>query len=344
MKLPGQCAWAVMLLSSMCWAQPPANPLAKPESKPADVQPAVEPAKPAEVPVVKLIEAGAEPRQALRLKPAMGLAQATKLRMVMGMSMKSEEMGEFPSPPMPPIVMSYTLKAVSVSPEGDVGYDMAFTACGIEENAESPAEMVEAMKAALAPMAGITGSGVVTARGFNKDIQIKIPEGVNAAAGGLMDGMKQQMSQMGTPLPEEAVGAGAKWTVTSKFKSQGLAIEQVATVELISLIDGVAKMKMSVEQTAPANQTIKTPDMPEGVNVQVESLKSSGTGEFEQALASMAPRAAESKLVTNLEMKVTQEGGKAQKMSQKVTVDVKLLPVEAAKPAADKPDEAPAAK
>lgn len=343
MKCSVRCAWLLAILATSVAgrAQQPENQPAKPavESKPAaTAQPAA--AEAPTKPVVTLIEPGAEPRQVLRLKPAIGLSQTAKLRMVMGMSMKMED-NELPSQTMPAMVLTYTMKTTSVSPEGDIGYDLAFNACDVEENAEAPPQMIEMMKKALVPISKITGSGVVTARGFNQDVKLNIPSDLDPTSAGVMEGMKQQMGQLGAPLPEEAVGAGAKWTVATKLKSQGLVLDQVAKIELLSVTDSVAKMKMVMDQTGAPNQTIKGPGMPEGVSILVESLKSSGSGDVEQPMAAMSPSIATLKIVTDMAMKMSQ-GGDDQKITQKITIEVKLSPGEATEKPAEKAIETPA--
>jgi hypothetical protein len=100
---------------------------------------------------------------------------------------------------------------------------------------------------------------------------------------------------------------------------------------------------MNIEQNAAANQEIKAPGLPEGMSIKVESLKSVGSGEMEQAMASMAPAMATSKIVTDMAMNMDQGGG-PQKMTQKITIEVKLQPGDAAEKSAEKAPEAPAAK
>jgi hypothetical protein len=258
-----------------------------------------------------------------------GLSQTAKVRMQMGMAMKMGD-NDLPSTNMPAMLMSFTMKATSVSAEGDIAYELAFSNCGVEESPDANAQMVEMMKEAMAPMSKITGTGVVTSRGFSKDVKIKIPDDMDPTAAGMMDGMQQQMGQVGAPLPAEAVGVGAKWTVATKLKSQGLDIEQVARVELVGIKDGIAAMKVGIEQTAPPNQTIKAPGMPEGMSIKVDSLKSSGTGEFQQSLALMTPSSGTTKIVTDMALQMSQGEGEGQKMTQKVTVEIKLSPGEAA--------------
>ena len=67
--------------------------------------------------------------------------------------------------------------------------------------------------------------------------------------------MKGSFAHLAVPLPEEAVGPGAKWEVRMPIKTQGMTIDQTATYEVVSLEGERLATKSAVVQHA-ANQKV----------------------------------------------------------------------------------------
>ena len=263
-----------------------------------------------------------------------------KMRMLMDMGMKVDDT-EYPKQAIPAIVMTLNTKVVSVSPEGEIRYDIAFSDCSVEAGGEQP-EIAEMLKDVLAPLSKVSGTCLVTTRCFNKETKLNPPEGLDASSSSMFDNMKQQVGQIGSPFPEEAVGVGARWKVSSKIKSQEIGVDQVTTVELLEIKDGVARMSVSLEQTASAGQKLTPPGLPPGASLEVQSLKPTGSGKMEHALASVAPVSSAMKMGTDVSMKVVQ-GEEAHTMSQHIGLEMIISPgAEADK--AEKPAEKPADK
>jgi len=99
--------------------------------------------------------------------------------------------------------------------------------------------------------------------------------------------MKETMSRVASPLPEEAVGPGAKWEIKMPIKSQGMTLNQTATFQLASIEGEQAAAKTSVTQTA-SNQKIQNPMMP-GTKVDLIKLNGNGTGELKFELTQLVP-------------------------------------------------------
>lgn len=297
--------------------------------KPAPVEQKVE--APA-APEITLVEAGAEPRRELRMTPRADVTETCTMRMKMSMTMKMGEQ-EMPAQDMPAMVMVMGMKVGSVSPEGDISYDLSVSDCRVEAGAGGNEMMVQAMSEALLPLKRLTGTGVVTSRGINKAVKLKFPEDMPEAAAAAMGGLTDQMGQIGSPLPVEAVGVGAKWRVKTKVKSQGLSIDQTATYTLKEIGDGgLLKLDVVMEQGA-APQKVNSPGIPPGIDVELKSLASTGNGSSEFVLTSIVPRKVEMKTSTDLAMKVSQ-GTEVSDMKQSVKVEMTMTGGEA-KPAAE---------
>jgi hypothetical protein len=267
---------------------------------------------------VKLLEPGAEPRTALRFHPKPGDKQSMVMTMKMGMTAK---VGEADTPPvkLPLMKLAMDLTVKDVASNGDITYEIVVSDAGIVEDPEVIAQVAEAMKNALNGMKGLGGKGVITSRGINKGTDIKAPEGADPQVAQFVDQMKETMSRVASPLPEESVGAGAKWEVTMPIKSQGMTFNQKATYELASLDGDRAAVKTTVTQSA-ANQKIQNPMMP-GAKVDLSKMTGNGTGEVSLDLTQILPPEASVEYHQDMSMSISNAG---QKQSMVMKMDLTL--------------------
>jgi hypothetical protein len=241
-------------------------------------------------PQLKLLSPGAEPRAVLRLQPQPGDKQV--LTMVMKMAMGIEMAGQpaAQNVKIPPLKMDLAVEIKSVSDTGDIVYSIAYSELGIENEAGAAPEMVQAIKAALDNLSGMSGIGTNTSRGFSKGFAAEIPPGTDPQTHQMIGQMSESLGSLSSPLPEEAVGLGAKWETKMPIKSQGMTIDQTVVSELVGLEDGRARVKVSLTQRA-ANQKISNPSMP-GVKFDLTKMTGSGQGEttldFKQLLPAKA--------------------------------------------------------
>lgn len=269
---------------------------------------------------IKLLEPGAEPRKVLRFHPKPGDKQSMLMTMKMGMGIK---IGDAENPPMklPVMKMGMDVTIKDVATNGDISYDIVMSDAGIVDDPEVIAQVAEAMKNALGSMKGVGGKGVLSSRGVNKGTDIKAPEGADPQVNQFVDQMKETMSRVASPLPEEPVGAGAKWEVKMPVKSQGMAFTQTATFELASLDGDRAAAKTTVTQTA-SNQKIANPMMP-GSKVDLNKMTGNGTGEVTLDFAQILPPEASVEYHQNMTMSMT-AGGQKQAIVMKLDLNLHI--------------------
>jgi hypothetical protein len=269
---------------------------------------------------VKLLAPGAEPRKALRLHPKPGDQQALELTLKIAMDIKA---GAAPAQAMkmPALKMSLNATVKSVSAEGDITYDLAMGEAGVVEEPGAAPQMVEAMKTAVAGFKGISGSVTMSSRAVVKGTEMKAAGGANPLLGQTVDQLKEILSSMQTPLPEEAVGPGAKWEVKSPVKTGGVSADQTATIELVSLEDERFTIKSSIAARA-AGQNIQNPAM-QGMKINLTKFVGTSTGTATHDLGQLMPQEGASDAHT--EVSATMDmGGQKQPMTTKTDVKVKL--------------------
>jgi hypothetical protein len=279
-------------------------------------------AKPALSSAVKLLDPGAEPRQVLRLHPKPGDKQTVVMTIKISIEVKVGEM-DAPAMVMPGMKMTIDTTVKSVSPNGEISYDLVVSDAVISEETGVMPQMLEAMKPVMGALKGMAGKGVVSNRGFNKSLQLKPPAGVDPQMRQMLDQMTDSFAQMWHPLPEEAVGAGAKWESRMPIKSEGMTIDQTATYHLATLESERLAVKATVIHRA-ANQKVQNPAMPT-MKMDVTKLTGTGKAEFTMELGQLLPAPSDAELQSERQM-VMKMGDQDQAMSMKSDVKVQIAP------------------
>ena len=266
--------------------------------------------------LVRLLSAGAEPRKVLRLavKPeAKQLVEMTlKMTMDMGMGQPMK---------LPPMKMNMDVAVKEVSPEGDISYEVVVGDVSTAEEAGTLAQAADAMKAALDKIKGVSTTGTISSRGLSKTTEVKIPSDADPMTRQSMEQMKDSLAQAACPLPEEAVGPGAKWELKSPIKSQGMTMNQTATYELVSVDGDRLNLKSAITQDA-TNQKIENPAMP-GIKVDVTKFTGSGTGQVTLDLAQLMPALATADMRSEMSMGIDL-GGQKQNMTMKMDLSLRM--------------------
>ena len=269
---------------------------------------------------LKLLTAGAEPRKVLRLHPNVGDKQALTLTTKIAMAMT---MGTTPTPAMklPATQMNLAVTVKEIAANGDITCETIIGDASVISDPEVMPAVAEAMKASLSKFKGASGTGKLSDRGFNLGTEMKLPDDADPQARQTMDQMKDTLSGTAVPLPEEAVGPGARWEVKAKLKSQGMTIDQTVTYELVSIEDTRITLKSTSAQNA-ANQKIQSPAMP-GMKLDLNKMTSTGTGTTMFDLAQLLPVEGNSEEHTEMVMEMNM-GGQKQSMTSKTDVNVHL--------------------
>jgi hypothetical protein len=168
----------------------------------------------------------------------------------------------------------------------------------------------------------MSGKGTISSRGFNKGAEISLPPNANPQLAQTMGQMKDAISQIAAPVPEEPVGVGGKWEVRMNIKQQSLVIQQVGTYEITAIDGDRIATKTTVEQKAD-RQPVVNPQMPT-LKMELTRMSGSGTGETTFDLTKGMPAKATADIGNELEMSVDAGGQKqdmVMKMKMKLNID-----------------------
>lgn len=258
-----------------------------PRAVPAEERGVIAPTAPRPTgPQVKLLAAGTEPRQALRLNPKTGEKQSVTMTAKTTVTVESAGVPAQPMS-MPGIKMTLSLLPKSLSTEGIIEFELAFGEIEIVGGEGIPPQVADAIKVSMSGMKGLVLRGAMTDRGFSKKVEVTLPPGADPATRKLMEEMKDSVAETKFILPEEPVGAGAKWEVKNRIKPQGVTIDTTTTYELVSNDGGVLTIRSAVRQTA-AVQKIPHPFLA-GTNADLTKYAANGTESLTLDLAKAFP-------------------------------------------------------
>jgi hypothetical protein len=301
--------------------------------EPAAQQKAPEPAKKeskitAPEITIKLLSRGMGPRKVLRYKFAAGKKSTMEIVM-QNMAQSTEMMGAKQKDVVMPVVgTTTTIENKKVSPDGTLRYEFVLTEAGVIPDPKVPPQAVSAMDSEMKKiisanddemkkLIGLNGYVVITNRGIIKDSSVTIP----AAAGQHVEQMVNDIRQLAVPLPEEAVGKGAKWEVHMPVNMWSLNSSQVLTYTIEELKGDTGKFVVAFELTTPM-QKIDSPNMTAGAELYLEYLKSSGSGTMEFNLTRLVP-VSTMKINTSISMNFSVVG-QQQSLKSSMNMEMKI--------------------
>jgi hypothetical protein len=234
------------------------------------------------------------------------------------METKAGEM-QMPATKLPEVKLVIGVTVNSVSPQGDIGYELAVSDVIVTDEPGAAPQVGEAMKSALSSMKGMSGTGILSSRGLSKETEIKIASSADAKTRQAADQLKDSFSHFATVLPEEPIGAGARWEVKMPMKSQGFTMTQTVIYKLVSAEKDQLKTTATITQTAPS-QKIESPAMP-GMKVDLVKMTGTGTGNFGLDLTQLMTAEASMNLHSEMSMAINMG---AQKQPMTMTTDQEI--------------------
>lgn len=272
---------------------------------------------------VTLLEAGDEPRQVLRYHPAAGSEETMVMSMKMGMSMNVGG-NELPPRNMPTMEMVMDMK-ITEAAKDQFRYEFMLSKVSVKNDEAVPDEVREAMQEEMQMLVGLKGQGVMTTQGFSIEGSFTLPEDAPPSAEQMFAGFEKSINEMSTPLPEEAVGLGAKWEIEQHLETNGMQMKQTIVHELKALDGDEFSTKVNATQTAES-QDVKAPGLPENVSLHLDSLTGKGKGQSTFKLTEMVPH---SSLEYESQVKMTTVGAdERQVMEMTTTMEMEVRPEE----------------
>lgn len=285
---------------------------------------------------VRLLDAGAEPREALRYALAPGRTTGLEMGLTMTIELTQGERS-VPSQKIPRIGTLLDMTTAAAPVDGALGVIALVREVAIAKDSGLPAQVAEKLMPHLQSIKGLQLAYTVTPEGRVKPAGVKLPGDKPApAADATLQQMSQSLESMIAPFPEEPVGLGARWEVVARFDSSGTELVQWSTFELKERTAEGAQLGLQVQQAA-ARADVHPPNLPPNVTASLAAFSSRGSGESRVEFASPSPRSATMKVDSSMTLQVDQGGGAAKQqtaMKSSMVVDLSRKAPAAAAPKA----------
>lgn len=274
---------------------------------------------------IELAATGGEPRTELRYDVASVSPQT--INMDMNMSLTMGMAGQSFDQAMPTIRMAVSVVDPQVTDEGNLRLGVQMGSASLIDNGTAVDPMLRAeLDTALGQMDGFSGTMTIDDRGnlLNSDFDLS---SVAPAMRQQLESTMQTMQQSVIPLPEEAVGVGARWSADMSVSMNGMSLSQTASYEVTELGEDYVVIASTISQSA-AQQTITLPDMP-GASVELMSYDGSGTGAMNVRFDRAMPDG-NFTLTSNTAMRTGAEMGMPMDVTMRLSMDVEMTTVPAA--------------
>jgi hypothetical protein len=229
----------------------------------------------------ELIEGGAKPHEKLRYARAAGLTENLVIEFGLATLLEASDAAALVSAPV--LALGLTTGAVDKVSEGVWRYPFAFKVIGVKMPEGADPADIEEMSRAVAPLGAVTGSFEVDDRGITRRADLVIPPQVSPRLVTLLGNIRTSLITV--PLPEEAVGVGARWKVERLHQVGSIATTQTVVYSLLERKERMLRLGVTLQQTA-APQEVPFDD---GSIVQVEAYEVSGTGSMLMDLDAITP-------------------------------------------------------
>jgi uncharacterized protein DUF6263 len=256
--------------------------------------------------IVRLLDAGAEPRADLSYAVTKGPAPRLGMAMDMAVSMKIG--GHQNEAKLPRMGMTLDGSVGETSGAGEWKILAGLVGITVEGKSAETEQLAAAMRPQVQAMKGLGINYWLNPKGRVRDVKIELPKGFPPAAQSLVEGLNQSFESMVAPLPAEAVGVGARWQVVSRMSASGADLLQSATYTLKAREGVKATLDVTTTQLS-ASDTLKALGTPAGSVTRVKSFSSGGTGTTRIDTTSVVPEGGTTTMKTAMTVETAQGGG-----------------------------------
>ena len=271
--------------------------------------------------IVRLLDAGAEPRADLSYAIAKG--PAPKLGMAMDMAVSVKSGGHQNDAALPRMGMTLDGSAGETNAAGEWKILASLVDISVDGKGPQAEQMAAAMRPQIASMKGLAINYWLSPKGRVRDVKVELPKGLPKAAEALVAGLNQSFESMVAPLPVEPVGLGAKWQVVSRMSASGADLLQSATYTLKARDGAHATLDMTTTQLS-ASDAINALGSPGGAVTRVKAFSSGGSGTTKIDTTSVVPESGTTTMKTGMTVLVTQGAAPGEESTVETRTSVTL--------------------
>lgn len=261
-------------------AETPAE--AEPQAQAQAPQPQQGPVVP---PVVRLLKAGSNPKQELRIDVAPDTKATLVTDLLIDAKLEAETMAQ--EQQLPAVRVIGTLAALSRAENGDLQFKYTINKVEILNPKSFPADAIGELQKELDRMNGFVARVTQSPRGIYLGWDYQLPQGMSPRSLRALQTLIEVSRRLSVPLPEEEVGVGAVWEAARVQAEQGISVEEVVTYKLLSLKGNQAKLQVNLKgKLDPGSSQLAGGQG----QAKLEGINTTGKGEMTLDLKAMAPK------------------------------------------------------
>ncbi len=277
---------------------------------------------------IRLLDAGRPPRRVLRYSWKPGRAERLTLDLRTMASTESE--GDHPTDvPLPSVRVGVAIEPRAVTPAGELTYAWHVTSTKVTPAPGSNPQIAEGMDHEVAVIAHLVGTADVAPSGLAEEVAID-PTSVGdardaGATGEMVDQVRQTLTDLETPLPDEAIGVGARWEKVARLAARNAVVTQSETFTLASLSGDHGAVDDVLAQTAPP-QDFPTPGAGDSGTrgARLESMLAAGTAKARFDLTRIVPSQTTYSGTTTMVVSGTPGAEPSRRVTMTLRVDIAL--------------------
>lgn len=276
---------------------------------------------PRDTPSVQLEATGDEPRRTLRLRPAAGSHETLEVSTGMRIAMRSAGQ-DLPSVPVP--ITKTRMRADIEEAGADGSLTVRHTAEAVEviPLEGTPPAVLEQVRKSVEPLAGYRARMRIDGRGAVLGGEVEVPRDLPPMVRQTVSQLTESLGQLSVPLPDEAVGPGARWSATYELGENGMKLRQSGHYTLVSLEGEHAVIEATITQEL-LDPNVSAPGML-GATARVSEFRSAGQSTIDLDLDHLTPRHVAITMDLHMTMDMTVLG-QPQHVEMDMGVDLTML-------------------
>lgn len=283
--------------------------------------PAVSFAATSTAPEVSLVSPGQAPRSPLRMTFTTG--DTVKATIELRQSVQQSMGGREQRATVPTTAMQMHSTVGAVSGDGSAPVAFGYDGVTVADDGTFDSNQRSVYDAAIRGLTGVTGTSIVTPRNEVTQTSLSGTESLPDSMQQSLSRVSDQTGALSAPLPQQAVGVGAKWRVVTDTTVNGIHLHQESVYTLQERDGDHAVLTITGRQTA-SHQQAELPGVPAGTKTTIVSFASRMTGRTDLDLHSpLLANSGTMHLSSHQRFRVTTAGQHAN-VEQQLVVDTRL--------------------
>jgi hypothetical protein len=277
---------------------------------------------------ITVLAKGAEPRTRLRYMAVRAYTDHMTLRMDQSVVMEMSSEAVLPLRLVSTRGADITVTDVQAS--GDISFAVTFTPIGLEtgpggvpSNDPKFQDLALAVQGVNGVIKSLTGNCTISDRGLPRWAQFDMSKVTDPMQRQILEPVVTAVKNVSTPLPEEAIGIGARWEVRRSPGDDNVQTPRKTVFKLAALEGHLMRLTATMDQPAPS-APFDGLDLPPGTEARVRKYDYSGSGTLTLRLDTLVP-SSEISVRTHGVMDMKVRGG-THSASMTTTVKISVSP------------------